>query len=172
MPREVNIYSLPGIQRGIPMNDYLVIFGRINADGTLLKLSPADAYELALQHVRPGQIYETYEIARADSIRRFAKNHLVGLDRARFLCYASVSVVERPYAREFASLAVNDAMEALYGGDDDELYGDGGGEVCEGSDIYGPFEEDEDVRIARLYSAAAVPPIPSATDLILDHDFA
>lgn len=83
------------------MNNYFVIFDHLNLDGSLLKMSPADAYEYALcgtYHTFPKP--EGYEQRRERALRAFAKDYLLGVDRARFLSYASVPVKELPYGRD------------------------------------------------------------------------
>jgi hypothetical protein len=97
----------------------IALFGHIEGDGSLKKVTFPQAYELATRSLPNTSIPETFQLLHDRALRRFAKEQMVGNDRGYFLHTAGVPLHESPHAADYAQLCVAEVIDALYAEDPD-----------------------------------------------------
>lgn len=131
----------------------LTLFGMIEADGSLKRVTFTQAYELAVGKLPNTPLPETYELVHDRACRRFAKTQLLGSDRGYFLHLAGVSLQENAFAAELAALCVDEVRDCMYAEDPKPLY-------------FARMVDD----VIRKMEAEPKPRIPQPNELLLDDE--
>src|SRR5579859_6180346 len=92
-----------------------VLFGRIHDDGSLVRLTHAEAMRELNAKVPSHSVFEAWEHRYRYEVRAFALKELFLTDRARFLSAAGVPPYDGPNDGRLASLCVASATHDLYG---------------------------------------------------------
>jgi len=131
----------------------LTLFGAIEEDGSLKRVTFDQAYRLATDELPNTPLPETYLLTHDRAIRRFALDQMLPLDRSYFMHLAGVPVKENRYANEFASLCVDEVRDCMYAEDPNPTY----------------FHNELE-RVMELMDAEPKARIPAIDELLLDSE--